>query len=102
MERLLGILDRWAVPAGNRTPATTMLYATVRSCAETAAAYARMDRDGAAAWQERAAATRPLIPDLAERYPRSASLAPVTPQWRDAPRAGVIAAVRLLATSISA
>jgi AcrR family transcriptional regulator len=101
MERLLGILDRWSVPADRQTPATTMVYATVRACAETAAGYARIDRDGAAAWRERAEATRTLIPDLAERYPRSARLAPVTPHWRDAPRAGLIAAVALLAGSIS-
>ncbi|GIF25330.1 AcrR family transcriptional regulator [Actinoplanes tereljensis] len=102
MERLLGILDRWAVPAERQTPTITMLYATVRSCAETAAAYTRMDRDGTAAWRERTEATGRLIPDLAERYPRSTSLAPITPQWRDAPRAGLIAAVQLLATAVHA
>ncbi|GAA0559445.1 TetR/AcrR family transcriptional regulator C-terminal domain-containing protein [Paractinoplanes ferrugineus] len=101
MERLLGILDRWAVPPARRTPAVTMLYATVRACAETAAGYARLDRDGAAAWLDRAAATRELIPDLSERYPRTAGLAPITPQWRDAPRAGLVAATELLAGAMS-
>ncbi|MEU4240642.1 helix-turn-helix domain-containing protein [Actinoplanes sp. NPDC026619] len=100
MERLLGVLGRWAVPEQRRAPAVTMLYAAVRSCAETAAAYARMDRDGAAAWADRAEATWVLIPDLAERYPLSTGLAPVTPQWRDAPRAGLIAAVRLLSEAL--
>ncbi|GAA2660494.1 TetR/AcrR family transcriptional regulator [Paractinoplanes durhamensis] len=162
LERLLAILDRWPVPADRRAPAVTMLYATVRSCAETAAAYARMNhhvadtqpppvdarpatapprpthaaptnaaalpppthatpttantppppahegpadparggRGEAGAWLERADATRVLVPDLAERYPLAARLVPVAPQWWDAPRAGVVAAVGLLAVGL--
>jgi AcrR family transcriptional regulator len=104
MERLLTILDRWAVPAGRRAPAVTMLYATARSCAETAAAYARATAapDGLAGdWLARAEATRVLIPDFAERYPLSTGLAPVTPRWQDAPRAGLIAATHLLAGALT-
>jgi AcrR family transcriptional regulator len=97
MERLLGILSRWNVPDARRAPAVTMLYATVRSCAETAAAYAHVD---AGDWLDRASATRSLIPDLGERYPLTHGLAPVTPQWRDAPEAGLVAATRLLTIAL--
>jgi AcrR family transcriptional regulator len=100
LERLLQILDEWAVLPGNRPSAITMLYATVRATAETAAAYRRMDQDGIAAWRKHAEATRKQIPDLGPRYPLSTGLEPLTPQWRDNPRAGLTGAVQLLATAL--
>jgi AcrR family transcriptional regulator len=101
LERLLAILSRWEVPAGVRAVAVTTLFATVRATAGTAADFRRMDREGAAAWLRHAAATRELIPDFGERYPLSTGLAPLTPNWQDSPRAGLIGAVRLLATALS-
>ena len=100
LERLLGVFSRWVVPSGLRSPAVTMLYATVRACAETAAAYRRLGADGAAQWRESAAATRELLPDLTERYPLAAALPPVAADWQDAPRAGLVAAARLLASAL--
>ena len=100
LERLLRILDGWGVAPTARPPAVTMLYATVRATAETTAAYRRMDRRGIAEWQDRAQATRRLIPDLGERYPLSTGLAPLTPDWRDNPRAALTAGVRLLAEAL--
>lgn len=97
MERLLAIFAAWSVPA--RPAAVTLLYATVRACAGTAAAYRQIDRAGAAAWLDRAEATRTLIPDLAERYPHTAALPPAADDWRDAPRAGLAESVRLVAAS---
>lgn len=102
LERLLGILDAFSVAGARRTPVVTMLYATVRACAETAAAYGRMSRDGVEEWRRRAAATHELIPDLAARYPLTMTLAPVTDDWREAPRAGLVAAVRLVAAALDA
>jgi AcrR family transcriptional regulator len=99
MERLLAILAAWAVPA--RPAAVTLLYATVRACAETAAAYRHLGSAAAAAWLEHTATTRALIPDLAERYPRTAALPPVAADWRDAPRAGLAEAVRLVAGALA-
>jgi hypothetical protein len=77
-----------------------MLYATVRATAETTAAYRRMDRPGMDGWLRRAAATARLIPDLAQRYPLSTGLEPLTPRWQDNPRAALIAAVRLVAVAL--
>jgi AcrR family transcriptional regulator len=71
LERLLGILDRWSMPAPARSSAITMLYATVRATAETAVAYRRMADPEATAWLAQAEATRRLIPDLSDRYPHS-------------------------------
>ena len=99
-ERLLAILDRWAVPMASRPSALTMLYATVRACAGTAAAYRRLDEDGAAAWRTLARATARQVPDLAARYPRSTALPPLTPDWRDNPLAALTAGVRLLAAGL--
>ena len=78
-----------------------MLYATVRACAETAAAYRRIDaaRDRRRGARRREATGR-LIPDLRERYPRSAGLVPLTPDWRENPSAAVIGAVDLLAVAL--
>jgi AcrR family transcriptional regulator len=101
LERLLRILDAWQVPPLDRPPAITMLYATVRSTAETTAAYRRMTERGITEWQEQAAATRDLIPDLGDRYPLSTTLAPLTPDWQENPAAALIAGVRLLATALS-
>jgi len=101
LERLLAILDAWAVPPAARTPAVTTLYATVRACAETAAAYRRMDPNGAAEWLAHADSTRRQVPDVTETYPLTTSLPPITDDWRDAPRAGVIEGVRLLARGLS-
>jgi hypothetical protein len=99
LERLLQILDRSAVPPALRAPAVTMLYATVRATAETAAMYRVMD---GSEWLAQAAAIAELVPDLADRYPLSTSLPPVAADWRDAPRAGLDAAVELLAAGLRA
>jgi AcrR family transcriptional regulator len=100
MERLLQILQDWNAPKAVRAPTVTMMYATVRACGQTAAAYRRMDRRGIAQWRDHAAATAAQIPDLRQRYPLSTGLEPVAADWRDSPRAGVVAAVRLLARSL--
>jgi AcrR family transcriptional regulator len=100
LERLLRILDTWAVPRGARPTAVTMLYATVRATAETTAAYRRMDERGAAEWRDRARAIAAHLPDLPERYPLSTSLEPVTPHWQDNPRAALVAGVGLLAAAL--
>jgi AcrR family transcriptional regulator len=96
MERLLAILARWSAP----TATVTMLYATVRATAETAAAYRDLTAADSAAWLDRAQATRRLIPDFAERYPRSTGL-PSETDWTDAPRAGLSAVVRLVSAAAS-
>jgi AcrR family transcriptional regulator len=100
LERLLRILDAGGVPPASRPVAVTMLYATVRACAETAAAYQRIDQRGIHDWRARAEATGRLIPDLPERYPHSTGLAPLTPDWRENPRAAVIGAVDVLAIAL--
>jgi AcrR family transcriptional regulator len=100
LERLLRVLDAWDVPAGARPSTVTMLYATVRATAGTAAAYQRMNQQGMAEWRERAEATMTLIPDFRQRYPMSTGLEPVTPRWQDAPRAGLAGAVELLAAAL--
>ena len=102
LERLLRILDAWAVPAELRAPVVTMLYATVRATAGTAAGYRRMGGAGAAEWLAVARETDRQIPDLRERYPLSATLQPHSPDWRDAPRAGLVNSVRLLASALPA
>lgn len=102
LERLLRILDAWAVPPAARPPVVTMLYATVRATAETTAAYRRLDQRGMTAWLEQAEATREQIPDLGRRYPLSTSLAPLTPDWRDSPRAALSGAVGLLSSALAA
>jgi AcrR family transcriptional regulator len=101
LERLLQILQRWGVPPPRRATTVTMLYATVRACAQTAADYRRMDRAAVADWQAHAAAVAVQLPDLGERYPLSTDLEPVTDDWRDNPRAAVTAAVRLLAPALA-
>jgi AcrR family transcriptional regulator len=101
LERLLRILDGWQVRKEDRTPAVTMLYATVRACAETAASYRRIGPSGAAEWLAQAEQTRRQLPDLSERYPLTADLPPITHDWRQAPRAGVIEGVRLMARALS-
>jgi AcrR family transcriptional regulator len=98
MERLLTILDAWSVRAP--TPVVTMLYATVRATAETAAAYRRLASADASAWLAQAEATRRLIPDFTERYPRSTGR-PATTDWADAPRGGLTGVVRLISTVAS-
>ncbi len=100
LERLLRILHERAVPPATRPAAVTMLYATVRATAETAAAYRRMDQRGIADWRERAETTRKQIPDLEKRYPLSTGLEPVAPRWQDTPRAALIRAVQLLTTAL--
>jgi AcrR family transcriptional regulator len=101
LERLVRILDRWRVPAEARPPVVTMLYATVRATAQTAAAYRAMDKQAAADWLTQAEETRRQIPDLHERYPLSTGLQPLTPRWQDSPRAGLAAGVRLLAEGLT-
>jgi AcrR family transcriptional regulator len=100
LERLLRILRDTDVAPPARTAAVTMLYATVRATAETAAAYRRMDQRGIAEWRALAEAVRHQIPDFCERYPLSTGLEPVAPRWQDSPRAGLIRAVQLLATAL--
>jgi AcrR family transcriptional regulator len=99
LERLLAVLHKWSVPASTQTSAVTILYATVRATAETAAAYRRLTGPEAATWSAQAEATRRLIPDLADRYPRTTTLPPPTIDWRDGPRAGLTAAVALIAAT---
>jgi AcrR family transcriptional regulator len=100
LERLLRIMDGWDVPTTARSSAVTMLYATVRATAETAAAYRRIDQRGIAEWHGHAESARKQIPDLSERYPLSTQLEPVAQRWQDSPRAGLIGAVQLLATAL--
>jgi AcrR family transcriptional regulator len=102
LERLLGILQRWSVAPADRAPAVTALYATTRACAQTAAAYERMDRRGMDDWRQQVEARSAAIPDFARRYPLSSGLEPVAPHWRDTPRASLNAAVRLLADGLTA
>jgi AcrR family transcriptional regulator len=101
LERLVRILNRGGVPAHARPPAVTMLYATVRACAETSAGYRQLSAAGVTEWQEHTTATTRHVPDLRDRYPLSTGLEPLAPQWQDAPRAGLLAAVRLLATALT-
>jgi AcrR family transcriptional regulator len=100
LERLLGILAGWDVPPGARPVAVTMLYATTRATAGTAAAFRRMDEHGVADWLRHTEATGRQIPDFAARYPLSTSLAPLTPRWQDNPRAALVAGVRLLSAGL--
>jgi AcrR family transcriptional regulator len=100
LERLLQILHRWEISPSAHPSTVTMLYATVRATAETAAAYRRMNQQGIAEWRGRAEATMKQIPDFRQRYPLSSGLEPLTPQWQDNPRAALIAAVQLLAAAL--
>ncbi len=97
LERLLRILQDWDISPSARPSAVTMLYATVRATAQTAAAYRRMDQHGIAQWRKHAQATMTRIPDLCQRYPLSTGLEPLTPQWQDNPRAALTGTVQLLA-----
>src|ERR1700704_5408971 len=69
LERLLEILHHWGISPSAPPSALTMLYATVRATAETAAAYRRMDQQGITEWRTHAEATMKQIPDLCQRYP---------------------------------
>jgi AcrR family transcriptional regulator len=100
LERLLRIFDIWEVAPASRPSAVTMLYATVRATAETTAAYRRMSRQGMSDWLSQAQETRRQIPDFSDRYPRSTSLEPLTPDWQDNPRAALTGGVRLLADAL--
>jgi AcrR family transcriptional regulator len=100
LERLLQTFEAWDVPAGVRATAVTMLYATVRATAGTAAAYTRMDARGAADWLTQARETARQIPDLPQRYPLSTGLEPHTTDWPDAPRVALINSVRLLTSAL--
>jgi AcrR family transcriptional regulator len=100
LERLLQILHEWSVWPSARSSAVTMLYATVRATAETAAAYRRMDQQRITEWRKHAEATMMQIPDLYQRYPLSTGLEPLTPQWQDNPRAALTGAVQLLAKAL--
>ncbi|CCH33086.1 hypothetical protein ABZ816_33765 [Actinosynnema sp. NPDC047251] len=100
LERLLGIFHAWDVPSGALPPTVTMLYATVRATANTAAAYRRMDGQDVTEWSRHARATAEQIPDLRDRYPLSTGLVPLTPHWRDNPRAALTGAVRLVAAAL--
>ncbi|GAB2620645.1 TetR family transcriptional regulator [Paractinoplanes abujensis] len=96
MEALLAVLDRSGCTPELRAPAVTMIYATTRATARTAAAYQRLTPADEAAWVTRATA----IPDFAARYPLSTSLTPHTANWRDAPYAGLMAAVDLVTAGL--
>ncbi|HEX5995280.1 MAG TPA: TetR/AcrR family transcriptional regulator [Jiangellales bacterium] len=100
LERLLQILHGWGISPGAHPSAVTMLYATVRATAETAAAYRRMAQQAIAEWRKHAEATMKQIPDLCQRYPLSTGLEPLTPEWQDNPRAALTGAVQLLATAL--
>lgn len=104
LERLLTVLDRWDVPAHLRPPAVTMLYATVRATAQTAAAYRRMSPEAVAEWQDERRIRAELLPDLAERYPRTAALqeAGAHGHWQQAPRNALISSIRVIATGLRA
>ena len=102
LERLLQILHRWGVAPAVAPSVVTMLYATVRATGQTAAAYRRLDEQDSAEWREQARVTRSLLPDLTQRYPRSAELPPHAPHWQDGPRAALTASVRLLADALVA
>ncbi|GAA0505964.1 TetR family transcriptional regulator [Paractinoplanes deccanensis] len=97
LERLLTILDAWHVDPGQRATTVTMLYATVRATAGTAAGYRRVDP---AAWLDQARETARQIPDMRERYPLSTALTPHAADWRDAPRAALRGSVELLAQAL--
>ena len=97
LERLLQILETAGTDPRSRTPTVTILYATVRACAETSNAYDRMTRTGVAEWQAHQEAAARQIPDLATRYPATAALPPLTANWQEAPRQGLLAAVNLIA-----
>ncbi|MFI5933357.1 TetR/AcrR family transcriptional regulator [Actinoplanes sp. NPDC051494] len=101
LERLATVLTTWQVPARLRPPAITTLYAVARSAAETSAAYRRMDDAGTTAWLAHAASTARQIPDLRDRYPHSTGLEPLAADWRETPRAGLIAAVTLLSAALA-
>jgi AcrR family transcriptional regulator len=58
------------------------------------------DAGGDGRLARQALATRELIPDLCDRYPLSTGLEPITAEWQDAPRAGLLGAVRLLASAL--
>ena len=100
LERLLRIFLEWSVSPQLRPSAVTMLYATVRATAETAAAYRRIDEQGVAAWRRHAEQTMKQVPDLRQRFPLSTGLEPLTPDWQDNPRAAVTGAVQLLAKAL--
>ncbi|HEY2669211.1 MAG TPA: TetR/AcrR family transcriptional regulator C-terminal domain-containing protein [Rugosimonospora sp.] len=100
LERLLRILHEWGVSPGARPSVVTMLYATVRATAGTAAVYQRMDQRGIAEWLTHAEETRRQIPDLGQRYPLSTGLEPHSPRWQDSPRAGLTGTVELLAKAL--
>lgn len=100
LERLLQILHEWAISLSARPSAVTMLNATVRACAQTAAAYQRMDQRRIAEWRRHAEETMKQIPDLRQRYPLSTGLEPLTPEWQDNPRAALTGAVELLARAL--
>lgn len=100
LERLVTILHAWNVAPKARPTPVTVLYATVRATAETAAAYRRMDERGAAEWRRQATETVKQVPDLRRRYPLSNGLQQHTTDWQDAPRAAVTGAVRLLAKAL--
>lgn len=100
LERLLQVLHEWGISPSARPAAVTMLYATVRASAETAAAYRRMHQQEIGEWRRRADATMKQIPDLCQRYPLSTGLEPLTPEWQDNPRAALTGAVQLLANAL--
>lgn len=100
LERLLQILHEWDVSPSARPSTVTMLYATVRATAETAAAYRRMDQLGAAEWREHAEATRRHVPHLCQRYPLSTGLEPLAQEWQDTPGGALTGAVQLLAQAL--
>jgi hypothetical protein len=61
-----------------------------------------MDRRGVDDWRQLVELRSAAIPDFARRYPLSSGLEPVAPHWRDSPRAGLDAAVGLLADGLTA
>ncbi|MEV4350555.1 hypothetical protein AB0J83_39365 [Actinoplanes sp. NPDC049596] len=101
LERLLQILDTWQVDPLQRATVVTMLYATVRATAGTAAAYERMEPGSAAGWLAQAQETARQIPDFRDRYPLATSLPPHAADWRDAPEKALLSSVDLLASALT-
>jgi AcrR family transcriptional regulator len=101
LERLLQILHRSGVAPRGHASAVTMLYATVRATAQTAAEYRQLGQRGSAQWQEQAEVTRQQVPDYAQRYPLSTRLAPHAARWQDTPRAALASSVRVVARALA-
>ena len=104
LERLLVILDHWDTAGALRAAGVTSLYATVRASAQTSTAYRDLAHsDGADQWLKRAATTRHLIDDYAQRYPYSLRLEPHGAlDWQDAPRTSIPSVIDVISQGLKA